>query len=211
MRIRKMARYFAIRVSSGNRACLGLQNRSQQTGAELVEFGLILPLLLMLLLGMFWMARAYNVYQTITRAAREGARYAVLPSCASCGNTMVDTYSTLGTIASPACLANPTNVLTNYVLPSLHASSLGDPTSGTQVPGGSYCQEAIVMNTATTKTDSTVQQCGVQVNITYPLPITIPFTPLKAATLNISTEVQMRMENQSVDTAQGLPQCPGNQ
>ena len=47
-------------------------------GAELVEAGFVLPILLMLLLGIFSFGRAYNVYQTITRAAREGARMAVL-------------------------------------------------------------------------------------------------------------------------------------
>ena len=180
----------------------------REAGAEIVEFAFVVPILVMLLLGLVWMSRAYNVYQTITRAAREGARYAVLPSCASCGDTMVDTYASLGTVATPACLTNPTNVLTNFVLPSLQASSLGDPTNSKQVPGGSYCQEAVVMNTGTTKTDSTVQQCGVQINITYPLQITIPFTSLNASTLNISTEVQMRMENQSVNLASGNLQCP---
>ena len=155
------------------------------------------------------MTRAYNVYQTITRAAREGARYAVLPSCASCGDTMVDTYSTLGTVATPSCLTNPTNVLTNYVLPSLQASSLGDPTNAQQVPGGSYCQEAVVMNTGTTKTDSTVQQCGVQINITYPLQIAIPFTSLNAIDLeHPDPGTDAHGEPESVNLASGNPQCP---
>jgi TadE-like protein len=184
-----------------------LRSAATEAGAEIVELAFILPVLLMLLLGLIWMARAYNVYQTITRAAREGARYAVLPSCASCGNTMVDTYTGAGTPGNQdACIANPTNVFNNYVLPSLQASSLGDPTS--KQVGGSYCQEAVVMNQTTTKSDSTVQQCGVQVIITYPLQIAIPFTTLKASTLNISTQVQMRMENQSLNLASGNLTCP---
>ena len=44
--------------------------RDGQTGAELVEMAFVLPILLMLLLGIFYFARAYNIYETMTRAAR---------------------------------------------------------------------------------------------------------------------------------------------
>src|SRR3990167_1033905 len=57
-----------------------------EKGSEIVEGALVTTLLLTLLIGIIWIARAYNVYQTMNRAAREGARFAVLPSCASCGN-----------------------------------------------------------------------------------------------------------------------------
>ena len=64
--------------------------RDEERGAELFEFALVVPVLLALLLGVFWMGRAYNVYETITRAAREGVRYAVLPSSMAQGNTFPD-------------------------------------------------------------------------------------------------------------------------
>jgi Flp pilus assembly protein TadG len=168
-----------------------------QAGAEIVEFGFVLPLLLTLLLGIVWMGRAYNVYQTITRAAREGARYSVLPSCATCGDTMVDTYASVNT-----CMGTGSNVFKNFVSPALRASSL-NPASVLN-----YCQEAIVLNP---NVDNSVQQCGVAISFQYPLAVAIPFTTLKATTINIPTQVQMRMENQSVDSNAGLPQCPGNQ
>src|SRR5258708_29505649 len=63
-------------------------NRRGEHGAELVEMAFVLPLLLTLLIGIFWAARAYNIYETITRAAREGARVAVAPSCSACGNAV---------------------------------------------------------------------------------------------------------------------------
>jgi Flp pilus assembly protein TadG len=53
-------------------------------GAELVEMALILQVLFMLLIGMFWAGRACHIYGTITRAAREGARAAIAPSCGTC-------------------------------------------------------------------------------------------------------------------------------
>src|SRR6266849_513213 len=58
-----------------------------ERGAELVEAALVFPLLLALIVGGFWLGRAYNIYESMTRAAREGARFALAPSCATCGNT----------------------------------------------------------------------------------------------------------------------------
>jgi Flp pilus assembly protein TadG len=47
-------------------------------GQALVEFALVLPVLLILLLGIIDFARAWNVYQVLTDAGREGAREAVV-------------------------------------------------------------------------------------------------------------------------------------
>jgi hypothetical protein len=57
-------------------------------GAEIAEAAVILPLLFMLLLGIMWFGRAFNIYATINHAAREGALAAAAPSCASCGNVL---------------------------------------------------------------------------------------------------------------------------
>ena len=63
--------------------------KTEETGAELVEAALIIPLLLTFLVGIVSVGRGFNVYQTITRAAREGAKSLVLTTCATCGNTPV--------------------------------------------------------------------------------------------------------------------------
>jgi Flp pilus assembly protein TadG len=47
-------------------------------GQALVEFALILPIILLLVVGMLEFARAWNLHQVMTDAAREGARRAVL-------------------------------------------------------------------------------------------------------------------------------------
>jgi Flp pilus assembly protein TadG len=48
-------------------------------GQALVETALVLPLLLLVSVGIFEFARAYQTYQVLTNAAREGARLAILP------------------------------------------------------------------------------------------------------------------------------------
>jgi len=57
-----------------------------ESGQEIAEAAVVLPLTMMLLLGIYWFGRVYNIYGTITHAAREGARIATAPTCAMCGN-----------------------------------------------------------------------------------------------------------------------------
>jgi Flp pilus assembly protein TadG len=47
-------------------------------GQAMVEFALILPVFLLLVVGMLEFARAWNLHQVMTDAAREGARRLVL-------------------------------------------------------------------------------------------------------------------------------------
>ncbi len=47
-------------------------------GSTLVEFALVAPVLLLLLIGIFDVARIVNAYVTVSHASREGAHYASL-------------------------------------------------------------------------------------------------------------------------------------
>jgi Flp pilus assembly protein TadG len=145
-------------------------------GAEMFEFALVVPLLVMLLIGIVWIGRAYNVYVTITRAAREGVRYAVLPSSFAAGNNYADTLS--------ASCATNTNSYTKYVVPALQADGL-DPSKVQN-----YCQQTVWLENTYPK------QCGVVVSFSYPVQMEIPFTTLNATTFNIHTQAQMRLEYQ---------------
>jgi Flp pilus assembly protein TadG len=51
---------------------------ASRSGQAMVEFALVVPLLLILLLGVVEFGRAWNVYQVITDAAREAARSAAI-------------------------------------------------------------------------------------------------------------------------------------
>lgn len=53
--------------------------RRNQRGSALVEMALTLPLMLLVSVGIFEFGRAYQTWQVLTNAAREGARIAVLP------------------------------------------------------------------------------------------------------------------------------------
>ena len=50
-------------------------------GQDLVEFALLLPFMLMLIMGIFDLGRVTFLYSTITNISREGARYGVVHVC----------------------------------------------------------------------------------------------------------------------------------
>jgi hypothetical protein len=52
---------------------------SAEDGAALIEFAIVLPLMLLVLLGTLDFGMLFQRYQVVTNAAREGARIAVLP------------------------------------------------------------------------------------------------------------------------------------
>ena len=56
-----------------------LRRIREDRGAAIIEVALTLPLLLLVSVGIFEFGRAYQTWQVLTNAAREGARLAVLP------------------------------------------------------------------------------------------------------------------------------------
>jgi len=171
----EMCLHLRTRVRSSLRASRRLP--AGERGSQLVEAALVLPLFLALVVGVFWIGRAYNVYQSITRAAREGARFALAPSCATCGNAFpTDTeVTTVINNALSAASMDPTKV--NPAINILPANR----NTGTQM-----------LNPGSIPTSTQVP--GVVISFGYPVKLTIPFTPLNATTITITTQVQMRQE-----------------
>lgn len=86
-------------------------------GAQLVEFALVLPLLLLVVLGIAEFGFIFQRYEVITNAAREGARMAVLPGY---GNnaviaTRVNSYVAAGQV--PTTTSNPAVVVETISIP----------------------------------------------------------------------------------------------
>ncbi len=104
---------------------------SDSTGAEIAEAAIVLPLVFMLLLGIYWFGRAYNIYATITYAAREGARAATAPTSATLGNTTLtpDQVATRVLQVLQASKLNPaqvTQLIPESAAERLHYSCAGD-------------------------------------------------------------------------------------
>ena len=54
-----------------------------ESGAELIEFALVFPTLLVVMLGIIDFGFLFQRYEVVTNAAREGARVAILPGYAN--------------------------------------------------------------------------------------------------------------------------------
>jgi Flp pilus assembly protein TadG len=149
------------------RALVHLRRSWKETqAAELVEMAFVIPVLLTLVIGIFWAGRAYNIYETITRAAREGARAAVTPSCSTCG----DAFPTSTTV---------TTAVTN----SLAAS--GMQISGTGITITVQQHQQLNLDSNNPSALWTV------VTVNYPFQFVLPFTSLNATTVNMATTAQM--------------------
>lgn len=139
--------------------------RRGEEGSALVETAIILPLLITLMTGIFWLGRAYNVYQTMSHAAREGARFAVSPTCVTCGN-----------------LQPTDDEIRAVVTQSLEAASL-DTTNPITV------ERNVILNPG-----SAQEVRGIVISFSYPYQFLIPFTDVNLTTHTLSTRVQMLQE-----------------
>lgn len=86
-------------------------------GAQLVEFALVLPLLLLVVLAIAEFGFIFQRYEVITNAAREGARMAVLPGYGDNGviATRVTSYVAAGQV--PTTVNNPAVLVETIAIP----------------------------------------------------------------------------------------------
>ncbi|MGB6632414.1 MAG: TadE/TadG family type IV pilus assembly protein [Terriglobales bacterium] len=176
-------------------------------GAEIAEAAVVLPLVFMLLLGIIWFGRAYNIYSTIQQAAQQGAITAARNSCATCLNATAPD----GTISSCPVTGSAGSVA--YAIATVMCASSIDPT---QIPASSNpptpisCVNPPALVTCTTPGNITVcrqallnspgsatqpSQCGVIVSLQYPFQFYLPFTSLNMQTITLYAQAQSRMEN----------------
>ena len=86
---------------NSSRASRVTRARSEQ-GQALIEMAMALPLLLLVTMAAVEFGRAYQHWQVLTNAAREGARMAVLPGVNDAAvRDRVTTYMTSGRLSAP--------------------------------------------------------------------------------------------------------------
>lgn len=74
-----------------------------ERGAELVEFALVFPTLLLVMLGIMDFGFLFQRYEVLTNAAREGARVAILPGYQDADvSARVNAYLTAAGMTAPA-------------------------------------------------------------------------------------------------------------
>ncbi|WP_285319120.1 TadE/TadG family type IV pilus assembly protein [Pseudarthrobacter sp. lyk4-40-TYG-27] len=90
-----------------------MKNDSER-GAAAVEFAILLPLLLMLVLGTIEFGRAYNAQITLTNAARDGVRVMAINNNPTAARTATQTAaaSVSSTIPASAITVSPSTCST---------------------------------------------------------------------------------------------------
>jgi TadE-like protein len=175
-------------------------------GSEIAEAALVLPILFMLLIGIYWFGRAFNVYSTINHAAREGARVAVAPQCATCAGTCAGGFNcppTTDSIATQvsqtlqASRIDPNQVTHLQPAPTRTACAAGAPAVSCTVPatGPPICvYYGIQLPNALPGPGSGAPACGVSVEFQYPYQFLFPFTSLNMQKIMLNAGVQMAGE-----------------
>ncbi|HXM23731.1 MAG TPA: TadE/TadG family type IV pilus assembly protein [Terriglobales bacterium] len=167
-------------------------------GSEIAEAALVLPILFMLLLGIYWFGRAFNVYATINHAAREGARLGTASTCATCGanpNTQPTPDQIAGQVkqALQASRLDPAQV--KHLLGITRARCGGGPPVSCSVPAADpdICVYYNVQLNSLPP-NSGAPACGLSVEFQYPYQFFFPFTSLNMQKIMLNAGVQMTGE-----------------
>jgi len=166
----------------------------ETAGQEIAEAAAVLPLMFMILLGIFWFGQAFSIYGTTSRAAHEAALAAAETPCTTCaaGSTPVqNAYNTIQNVLGTASMS--VNSLHKPVPPPALLSCSGGvavPCDGTH---GNVCIQPNVQLSGTG--GGAVGVCGVSVSFTYQYQMWLPFTSLNNQAIQIRAAAQAPLES----------------
>jgi Flp pilus assembly protein TadG len=183
-------------------------------GAEIAETAVVLPMLFVVVIGIFWFGQAFRIHGTVTHAAQVGARAAVAPACATCtATTPTQNAVTAVTNALSAAHLGTAQLKasgTTWNPPTLCSCGSTDAacTNGTKVlcdssiPGNNVCVQPNVQLSYTSVLNG-AGSCGTSVSMgyQYPIPFTLPCWPQPCSSFDLSKmtltgEAELRAETQ---------------
>jgi Flp pilus assembly protein TadG len=172
-------------------------------GAEIAETAMILPLLFMMLMAIFWFGQAFRIYGTITHAAREGARSAVAPVCATCAavtanGAALNAVTAVNSALSAAKL-DPNQVQMPSPIPTFTGCGGGIVNScfpTVASPTSNVCVQFNVQLSSSTLGGAGTCGTSVSFGYKYPYHFAIPFTSLDLGNISLPAQAQMRVETQ---------------
>src|SRR5271166_947780 len=160
---------------------------SETRGAEIAEAAAVLPLMFMMLLGIFWFGQAFSIYGAITRAAQEGARAGVASTCTTCGSP-----TTNNTLAVNAYTAVQNALRASHLDPKQMQAST-PPAFSTNCTGfvkspgcGGTGQACVQLPVRLLTAIQGNGECGISVYFQYPFKFWLPFTSINNQQILIS-------------------------
>ena len=162
--------------------------------SQIAEAAFVLPLMFMMLLGIFWFGEAFSMYGAITRAAQEGARAGAAPQCSTCSSTQTNNqYATAAANAVNAAL----------IASKLDPNSMQTPSPPAVVACGTNVQTLNCGGTGAACVQLPVQLvtranspggCGVSVYFQYPFQLALPFASIGSQPIMLTASASVRME-----------------
>jgi Flp pilus assembly protein TadG len=177
-------------------------------GSEIAEAALVLPLMFMMLMGIFWFGQAFRISGTIAHAARQGARAAVALPCTTCGGPIPtaqaaqeaqDAYNAVQSALLAAKL-DPTLMSQTTTAPAL--CPCGSTGSSCTASGFVKCdpsQTSVCVQTSVQLSSSSLGGagvCGTSVSFQYPYTFWLPGSSLNKRNLLLPAQAEMRAEQQ---------------
>lgn len=171
-----------------------IQKLGRETrGAEIAEAAAVLPLMFMILLGIFWFGQAFSIYSTITRAAQEGARAgAAAAACATCAAGTSQATSAYN--ATEAALQAAKLDAANAKQAPLALAACGGGSASCDGVSSNVCVQTSIQMSTTAGGGTGV--CGVAVSFQYPFQFYLPFTSLNRQKIWMTASAQVRTETQ---------------
>lgn len=164
-------------------------------GAEIAEAAAVLPLMFMILLGIFWFGQAFSIYGTITRAAQEGARAGAVPSCTTCGLAPIGYAANAATATQNALtVSNLDYKLAVWPTPAPTFTSCSS--SGVTCTDGGNNYICVQVPVRLTTSAGGTGDCGISVSFQYPYTFWLPFTSLNKKQILLRASARVRMETQ---------------
>jgi len=171
---------------------------AETAGAEIAEAAAVLPLMFMILIGIFWFGQAYRLYGTITRAAQEGARAGAAPYCTTCSSSQSSAANAVAAVNSALAASN---LNTNAVQgppspPPFNACYSGGNTSCQSSGSSLVCVQEPIQLYNTSVTSGGAGVCGIAVTFRYPYQFSLPFASINNQQIMLTASARVRMETQ---------------
>jgi Flp pilus assembly protein TadG len=166
------------------------------SGAEIAEAAAVLPVMFMVLIGIFWFGQAFSIYGTITRAAQEGARAGAAPYCTTCTAGASASANAVAAVQSALAAARLDSSNARYVVSPPAVTACTPPRGSTTCNGASakVCVQTGIQLSNTSGGATGV--CGVQVSFQYPFQFVLPYTSLSNQRIWLTASAQARVESQ---------------
>jgi len=172
-----------------------LRRLVSDTGSEVAEAAVVLPLMFTMFLGIFWFGQAFSIYGTAARAAHEAALSAAESTCTTCAAGSVPITNAENTITNVLTTAGlrTNNLRVPKTTPNLLSCQGGSKAVACQSNKLNVCVQTNVQLSSIG--GGAVGVCGISVSFTYQYQMWLPFTSLNNQAIQIRAAAQAPLES----------------